>query len=198
MNYLLILVLILWIYILSVLKRAKLDFWYFLFGSVGMFIATVIVVQPFVTEPMQKAVAAVAGIMGDLTGLYHSYFQYGILFIDSGTTSISLYVDYECAGIIEILAFSALLWFFPVYRTYEKIMVNIVGFLTIFIANVLRIFLICVLIYFFGNSIYFAAHTIIGRIFFYACSIALYFYVFTKPQIVRQKVGRFRYDNSNQ
>lgn len=196
MNYLVFILLILWIYILTVLKRAKLDFWCFLVGSVGMFIAMVILVQPFVTVPMQKAVAAVSGIIGDLTGLYHSYFQYGILFIQSGSDSISLYIDYECAGIIEIFAFLALLWFFPVYKTYEKILVSILGFLTIFAANVLRIFLICVLIYFFGNSIYFLAHTVIGRIFFYACSIALYFYVFTKPQIIRQKVGKFRYDSN--
>lgn len=197
MNYILILSIILWIYILTVLKRAKLDFWFFLFGSVGMFIVLVVVLQPPASEPMQKAVAAVAGILGNLTGLYESYFQYGILFIDSGNASISLYVDFECAGIIEILAFTSLLWFFPVYRTYEKVMVNIVGFLTIFLANVLRIFLICLLIYFFGNSVYFVAHTIIGRLFFYACSIALYFYVFTKPQIVRQKVGGFRYGSDS-
>lgn len=196
MNYLVIIGIVIWIYILTVLKRAKLDFWYFLFGSVGMFVATVILVQPIVTEPMQKAVAAVAGIMGELTGLYKSYFQYGILFIENGTTSISLYIDYECAGIIEILAFSALLWFFPVYRFYEKIVVNLLGVLSIFIANVLRIFIICTLIYFFGDSIYFVAHTIIGRMFFYVCSIALYFYVFTKSQIVRQKVGKFRYDRN--
>ena len=30
---------------------------------------------------------------------------------------------------------------------------------------------------------YFLAHTIIGRLVFYACTIALYFYVFTKSQI---------------
>ena len=197
MNFLIILAIILWIYILTVLKRAKLDFWYFLFGSVGMFVAGVVLLQPLITVPMQRAVAAVSGIMGELLGIYKSFFQYGILYIESGNAAISLYIDYECSGIIEIMAFTSLLWFFPVYRTHEKIVINLVGMLVIFAANVLRIFIICTMIYFFGNSVYFVAHTIIGRLFFYGCSVVLYFYVFTKSQIVRQKVGKVSYHGSN-
>ena len=107
---------------------------------------------------------------------------------------MSLYIDYECSGIIELMAFSSLLWFFQVYKTYEKVIVNIIGFLFIFIGNVLRILLISVLIYYFGNDMYFLAHTIFGRLLFYAFSVVLYFYVFTRSQIVRQKVGKFKYD----
>ncbi|HZK70616.1 MAG TPA: exosortase family protein XrtG, partial [Clostridia bacterium] len=46
----------------------------------------------------------------------------------------------------------------------------------------------------FGGDTYFYAHTIIGRLFFYGCTIVLYFQVFTKSQIIRQKIGRFDYD----
>ena len=41
---------------------------------------------------------------------------------------------------------------------------------------------------------YYIAHTYVGRIFFYAATIVLYFYVFTKSQVVRMKVGSFSYD----
>lgn len=152
--------------------------------------------EPVIVAPLQKAVSAVAGVLGEATGVYDSYFQQGILFIQKGTESLSLYIDFECSGVIEMLAFLSLLWFFPVYELYEKIVVSIIGVMAIFIANVLRIFLICLLIYLFGNQIYFFAHTIIARIFFYGCSVILYFYVFTKPQIVRQKVGAFHYDRN--
>lgn len=43
---------------------------------------------------------------------------------------------------------------------------------------------------------YFVAHTIVGRIIFYGFTIVLYFYVFTKGQIRRQKIGKFNYDIS--
>lgn len=196
MNILGIILAIIWVYVLTILSRSKLDFWKFCLGSVGLFVLMMVWVEPLVTVPLTKAVASVAGILGGLTKMYSSYFQYGILFVSNGGSSISLYIDYECSGIIEIMAFSSLLWFFPIYSFYEKIAVNILGFICIFLANVLRIFVICVLIYFFGNNIFYFAHTVFGRLVFYGFSIALYFYVFTKPQIIRQKVGGFSYDNT--
>lgn len=194
MNYFAIILFVIWLYVLSVLRRGKLAFWHFLVGSVGMFVFLMIWIQPIITVPLAKIVAAVSGILGDLTGLYDSYFLYGILFINNKKGAISLYIDYECSGVIEIMAFSSLLWFYSVYQLHEKIIVNIAGFFAIFFANVMRIFIICVLIYFYGNDIYFLAHTIFGRLFFYACSVLLYFYVFTKSQIIRQKVGKVSYD----
>lgn len=194
MNYFAIILFVIWLYVLSVLRRGKLAFWHFLVGSVGMFVFLMIWIQPIITVPLAKIVAAVSGILGDLTGLYDSYFLYGILFINNKKGAISLYIDYECSGVIEIMAFSSLLWFYSVYQLHEKIIANIAGFFAIFFANVMRIFIICVLIYFYGNDIYFLAHTIFGRLFFYACSVLLYFYVFTKSQIIRQKVGKVSYD----
>jgi exosortase family protein XrtG len=194
MNWLVILLLIVWVYVLYTMKRADMGVWYFLFGSVGFFVFAMILVEPVVVAPLQKAVSAVSGMLGELTGVYDSYFQQGILFVQNGGESLSLYIDFECSGVIELLAFFALLWFFPVYALHEKLVVSVIGTFVIYIANVFRIFFICVLIYLFGNDIYFFAHTIFARIFFYACSVLLYFYVFTKPQIVRQKVGAFHYD----
>jgi len=187
---------IVWIYILTVLSRAKLAFFKFLLGSVGMFILIMFSVQSYITVPLAHAVAASAGIFGDLTGTFNSYYQYAIIFIEHGANSISLYIDYECSGVIEILAFSSLLWFFPLYHPLEKLYVNVLGIFWIFAANVLRVVIICLLVYFFGNDIYFFAHALFGRIVFYLFSIVLYFYVFTRPQIVRQKVGKFNYGNN--
>lgn len=194
MNGLVIVLAVVWLYMMTVFKRARLDFWLFLIGSVGSFVMYIILLQPILTVPLQNAVAAAAGVLGTLTGMYSSYFQYGILFIQTAEGSLSLYIDYECAGIIEIGAFVAMLWFFPVYHFFEKIVVSLVGVLSIFLANVLRIFVICTVIYIFGGDLYFVAHTIIGRLVFYAFTILLYFYVFTKSHIVRQKIGRFSYD----
>ena len=195
MNFFLIILFIIWLYLLTVMKRGKLAFWYFCFGSVGLFLFLLAWVQPIVTVPLTRAVTAVTGIIGQLTGAFDSFYQYALLFIKSGGESISLYIDYECSGVIEIMAFSSLLWFFPVYNAYEKIIVNIVGFLFIFVSNVLRILLICFMVRIWGNDIYFLAHTIFGRLLFYGCSVVLYFYVFTKSQIIRQKVGSFKYDS---
>ena len=138
----------------------------------GLFIYMLILVEPVILAPLQKAVSAVAGMFGDMTGIYESYFNKNVIFISTGDTNLSMYIDYECSGIIEILAFLALLWFFPLYHTYEKSVLSVVGGFAIFVSNVLRIFVICLIIYMFGESSYFIAHTIIGRLVFYAYKIA--------------------------
>lgn len=197
MNWLSVVFAIVWVYVLTVLKRCRLDFWLYLVGSVGMFLLCLIWLEPVLVVPLQKAVAVVSGMLGELTGVFDSYFQKGMLFIQNGGNSLSLYIDFECSGIIETMAFLSLLWFFPVYRPHEKIVVSIGGILSIFLFNVLRIYLICILIYFFGDGIYFYAHTVFARIFFYICTILLYFIVFTKSHIIRQKVGAFHYESNH-
>jgi exosortase family protein XrtG len=194
LNVLAIVIFIIWIYMLTVTKRGKLDFWYFIIGSVGLFMFMLFVIEPVVVQPLQRAVSVVAGMFGDMTGIYEAYYNKSIIFITSKGSSISMYVDFECSGVVEIMAFLSLVWFFPVYSAYEKIVVSIVGQFVIFLSNVLRIFVICFVIHIWGVDSYYIAHSIVGRIVFYACTVALYFVVFTKAQLIRQKVGGIRYE----
>ena len=193
MKILIAVLFVVWVYILTVLHRAKLPFFKFLEGSVGMFLILMATLQPIITVPLQKAVAASTGIIGDMTGMFYSYYQYSLIFVEHGFSSISMYIDYECSGVIELLAFSSLVWFFPLYNFIEKAVVNIAGILWIFASNILRLTVICIMVYVFGNDIFFFAHAIFGRIIFYGLTVMLYFHVFTRPQIMRQKVGKFSY-----
>lgn len=185
-----------WVYFLHLFTKAHLYFWKFLIGALGLFCMIVIFLFPILTDPLSKSVAALAGIFGNFTDWCSTYFRYGIIFIKTQTDTLSLMIDMECSGIIEISAFLSLLCFFDVYTNYEKVVVGICGFLWIEIANVLRIILIVIIVHYFGLSAYYIAHTFIGRIFFYLCSIVLYFYVFTKPQIIRMKVGNIVYGHN--
>ena len=84
-------------------------FWHFIVGSFGMFIMLMVWIRPLVVQPLSRVVAAVAGLFGDLTGTFTAFFKYGILFIETAEASISLQIDFECSGIIEIVAFVSLL-----------------------------------------------------------------------------------------
>lgn len=196
MKILIVFLLILWVYMLSVFKRANLYFFKFIVGAVGLFFFTIIILQPYLVGILSQLVTAVAGIIGEITNYYQAFYQYSLILISSGTSNVSMYIDYECSGVIEILAFTSLLWFFPVYSTMEKIMYNIIGVIWIFMANVLRIFTICILVYYYGNNIFYFAHTILARFIFYGLSIILYFHVFTKAQIKKQRVGDISYGDN--
>ena len=185
-----------WLYLLSVLKRGQLHFWRFVVGSMGTFLILMGSLQDWLTEPLARMVAALAGIVGTLTGGYTAYFKYGIIFITSQTQSMTLLIDYECSGIIEIIAFLSLLMFFEVYSRYEKVIISLIGIVYLMAANALRITLICFSVHFFGVPAYYIVHSFVGRILFYTLSVLLYFYVFTKPQVIHMKVGNFSYGNS--
>lgn len=197
MNWIFIAVLIIvWLYVLNVLTRAKMEFWRYMVGSMGLFIIMMVTLRTILTLPLARVVAAMAGLFGELTNTFVTYFKYGIIFILTEAGSMTLQIDMECSGIIEIMAFLSLLVFFRVYTVYERIVVGVIGTAYIMVCNAMRIVLICEAVHFFGTSAYFVAHTFIGRIFFYGLTVVLYFYVFTKSHIVQMKVGNFSYGNN--
>ena len=194
-NALALLCLIIWIYILTVFKRGKLDFLRYLFGAVGLFVFMMIFIEPYIIKPLANLVTSVAGVIGDITGLFEAYNDYSILFVTCDRTmeSLSLYIDFECSGVIEMMAFTALVAFFEVYEIWQRVIVSVLGCVAIFLSNVIRITVICLIIKIGGNSTYYIAHTIVGRMVFYALSIVLYYYVFTHAQIIKQRIGGFSY-----
>lgn len=194
MKYLIgIIAVFVWLYLLHVTDRAKLPFWHYILGAMGLFLLMMFYVRPVLTEPLARAVAALAGLVGKITGTFSPFFKYGILFVQSDVGAITLQIDFECSGIIEIMAFLALLVFFRVYTVAERVIVSICGILYIMLANALRIILICEMIHFGGLDLYYMSHAVVGRLVFYVLSVLLYFYVFTKPQIVRMRLGKFSY-----
>lgn len=200
MNVFAVICLILWVYALSVFKRGRLDFFKFIVGSVGLFIFMMIFLEPLLMGPLVNLVTSATGIVGDITGLFESYHDYSLMFVTCKATNeaLSLYIDYECSGIIEMMAFVSLLAFFEVYDIWQRIIVGVIGCIAIFFSNVIRITVICTIIRFWGNSAYYFAHTIIGRIVFYMLAVVLYYYVFTHAQIIRQKIGGFSYAANHQ
>lgn len=199
MNWLIIVCFIIWLYVLWVFHRGNLNYFQYLWGSVGVFVFMCIFIQPALTEILTQLVTSAVGIIGKVTGICEAYYEYSIIFIpkQSELSSISLYIDYECSGVIEMMAFVSLLAFFQVYEVGQRIIVGILGCISIFLFNVIRIVIICAIIYKFGSDSYYVAHTIIGRLVFYALSILLYYYVFTKQQIIKQKIGGFSYAEHN-
>ncbi|WP_034448452.1 exosortase family protein XrtG [Butyrivibrio sp. AE2032] len=188
----------LWVWLLLVLKKAELRFWKYIVGACGLFLILLILVRPWLMMPLARLVAAIAGIFGKVTGFYQAYYRYGVIFIESAKGAITVNIDLECSGIIEISAFVSLLTFYEVYNIPERIYVGIIGTLYTLLTNAFRISVICTMIHFLGTDYYYAAHTIIGRMIFYALQVILYFFVFTKPHVMRMKTGDFGYNKKDE
>lgn len=184
---------LLWIWLLGVLRKAGLKFWRYLLGSCGLFILLMILVRPWLVLPLARLVAAIAGIFGKVTGFYQAYYRYGVIFIESVKGAITVNIDLECSGFIEISAFISLLALYGIYNVPERIYVAAIGTLYTLLTNALRIAVICTMIHFLGTDYYYVAHTIVGRIVFYVLQVILYFFVFTKPHVLKMRTGDFGY-----
>ncbi|WP_220739391.1 exosortase family protein XrtG [Leuconostoc miyukkimchii] len=178
--------LIIWVYGLSVLKRAKTDAFYFLFGSIGLFIILIMVSKPYGVWLFSSIVTWGVGLIGKLTGLFTTLYSSHIIQVIANHRTSILLVDYECSGIIETTAFWGLIAFYPVYNGQKRFILGIIGMFWIFMANVIRLSVVAVIVYYFGDGSFYLAHSIIGRLIFYILAIILYYLVFTKGQLVNR------------
>ena len=188
----------LWVWLLRVLRKAGLKFWRYLLGSCGIFLILLILVRPWLVLPLARLIAAIAGIFGKVTGFYQAYYRYGVIFIESLNGAITVNIDLECSGFIEISAFISLLSFYGIYNIPERIYIGVVGTLYTMLTNALRIAVICTMIHFLGTDYYYVAHTIVGRIVFYVLQVILYFVIFTKPHVLKMKTGDFGYNKKEE
>ena len=189
-----IVLVVIWLLNLRIFYKVKNQAAFITIGMGGLFIFMMIFLRPIATMPLARIVAALAGLFGRVTGFFSAFFKYGIIFVETQGGSMTLQIDFECSGIIEIMVYIAILAFFKVYTISERAILSAVGVIYIILANALRIIIIATMIHFGGEQMYYIAHTYVGRIFFYAATVVLYFYVFTKSQVVRMKVGSFSYD----
>lgn len=178
-----------WLYLVSVLKRTQLVAFHFIVGSLGLFAILLIVSKPFIVPFMSQLVTFLSGLVGSLTQTFSAIYEHSLIYINNTQGVVIMFVDSECSGVVESAAFIGLLTFFPLYKNNEKIVLSFIGILWILMANVIRILVIAFIVFYFGQSAFYLAHTIIGRVVFYLLTIVLYFNVFTRAHITKQRLG---------
>lgn len=195
-NYELLLVVVLfiiWIYLLRIFKKRKLAAFHFMVGATGLFAFIFVLFKKVLTIWSAHFVLFVMDKIGTATGFFTVFPDYNLIFIDNKSAAISMYIDYECCGVIEILVIVCLVLFYPVFGYLKRVIYSILGAVYIMAANIIRLFVVSVVIYYFGNDSYYLSHAVVGRIIFYVLTILLYFYLLSYNQIKNQRVGIFDY-----
>ncbi|WP_252988659.1 exosortase family protein XrtG [Weissella cibaria] len=181
-----------WLYVLSVLKRIGWSAAYVVLGVVGTFFIIISLANNNVISFLMRLNTSGAGVAGMLTGFYTVAPTLGIIHIVSGQSAINLFITYECSALIELAAYIALVLFFPFFKNLQQ-RLKLLGFGVIYLllANMLRLTVTALIIHFLGLPSLIWAHVIVGRLIFYVLTIILYFYVFTRSQVLHIKIGRF-------
>jgi len=172
-----------------------MHFFKFLVGSVGLFCFAVYFGKGMLVGPFSYLVAYIVKLFENVFHFYKTSPMHSVVTVYHKQQAVSFIIDYECSGYIEAAVYSSALWFYPIYSVYEKAFNTVFGLVCIFGANVIRILFIAILVHIFGRNVLFISHTILARLLFFIIMIILYYIVFTKPHILRQKVGSFRYDD---
>lgn len=181
----------LWLYLLLRLARAGLTAWRFLLGCAGIFCFLALFVCPPLTDAYISAVCALARLVGGR--VFSFYDQYGILLVPVESGSLILPVDSVCYGLIGIAGYLSLLSFYGVYSLLERCVLAVVGGVCVWAADCVQLLLSVELTRLLGAGVYELGRGIIGRVVFVLLNAALYYYVFTKGQVARMKIGGFSY-----
>lgn len=186
---------IVWIYVLHVLKKEKLTAYFFFVGAAGFFTFVFTMLKDYLVMICVYVLESLLEIGSRILPFYTMYRQYNIMFINHESTAISLFIDYECCGFIEILVAISIIIFFPLFDKTHKFLYCVIGYVYTMLANLIRLIFISAVIYKYGNNAYYIAHSVVGRIVFYVFTLLFYFYMISWKQIKKQRVGRFIYDD---
>lgn len=186
---LLIVVALLWIFSLILFKKTKMNFFKFLAGSVGIFTISMIFFLPYLEGNLNVLISNTLNIIGRSTNYFQVFKENSIVSVDTRDGIVSIFINYECSGVIEMLVFTSLALFFPFGGRVRKILLTVGGNIFIFLANIIRVLFIIFVTKTFGASAFYFAHTLLARILFFVLMIILYYFVFTATHLRYQNVG---------
>ena len=178
--------------VLMWLRRAKTEAFKFCFGAVGLFLLLFFLTGPYLAYILQNIICFLMDLVAPESVL-SANITYGSLLVHCGNDDISMIVDYECCGMIEILAITCIMHFYPLYKFSQKLILTTIAIICTIFANIVRLFSIALIIHYFGTSSYYIAHSFVGRLVFWVITIVIYYYLLTYPHLHRQKVEVFKY-----
>lgn len=186
---LLIVISLLWIFSLILFKNTKMNFFKFLAGSIGIFTISMIFFLPYLESNLNIAITNALNFIGKNTNYFQVFKENSIVSVDTKSGIVSILINYECSGVIEMLVFTSLAIFFPFGGRIRKILLTLGGNIFIYLSNIIRILFIVFITKTFGVSVYYIAHTLLARILFFVLMVILYYLVFTSTHLKYQNVG---------
>ncbi len=172
------------------LRRHRRWLFYYVFGAFGFTLLVALLMRVSgLEEILTGAEVFQTNIVANLIGIPSEAMTLGRLKLEvDGGWSI-LQVNVECSAVLEMGALAGLLIFYPAFTVGQKIIKVTVGVVLTYLTNIARVLIILAIDYFFGINYVFVAHAAIGRIFFFVCVIAIFWYLITKPTVA--SIGNF-------
>jgi len=186
-----------WVALVLIMRRNRIWLFYYLIAAVGLCFGLVIVLRNLLPGESLLAMAtaygthALASLLDIPTRVFPS--APGLLLVlvivqQSGWTALQ--VGLESSGLLEMAVLTGLIVFYPGMPGFRRFLSLVIGLLATYIANILRVLLIVAVLHYFGKDSLLLAHTFLGRAFFFAVTVVIYWFLMTKSslQLLRERV----------
>jgi exosortase family protein XrtG len=175
---------VIWIGVTAWFWRRRRWLLFYISGALGLVIVTVVTMTAVGLDWRLEAlearqVIAIAGALGMNTELLGTCG----LAIENHSGWAVFDIGLECSAILEMAAFTGLVLFYPGFRWLRKAISIPVGVAATYTVNIMRILLIVAIIDAQGTDWVFLAHAVFGRIFFFALTVVIYWYIVTRPSV---------------
>lgn len=173
---------LLWAVAAFALQRARRWLLFYLTGGLGFVLVVLFWASALGFDTALEALEARQAVgIANLTGIALSLLGKTGLAIPNHTGWAVFDVGIECSALLEMSAIIGLVAFYPAFSTGRKLSSALIGTAVTYAVNIARIMLIVVLINSFGTDWVFAAHAVFGRILFFIGTVALYWWLITRP-----------------
>jgi exosortase family protein XrtG len=157
---------------------------FYISGALGLVIATVVTMTTLGLDWRLEAlearqVIALASALGMNTELLGTCG----LAIENHSGWAVFDIGLECSAILEMAAFTGLVLFYPGFTWLRKAISIPIGVAATYAVNIARILLIVGIIDAQGTDWVFVAHAVFGRVFFFALTVVIYWYIVTRPSV---------------
>lgn len=106
-----------------------------------------------------------------------------VLVIEQNVGWTMLRIGVESSGLLELSVLASLLAFYPGWSFSRRIRYLAIGLLATWAANIVRVLIIVVVLHYMGKSWLVLAHTYLGKLIFFICIVAIFWWLITRVSI---------------
>lgn len=183
---------IIWLVILLFFYHHRIWVFYYIWGSVGLSCLLILMVRGSPLEYLIERQTSlilhyVLSYLDILTYVFDKAPGTLLVLIKTDTSWTTVNIDIENSGILEMCILCGLVLFYPAYRLIKKVLLSLVGVMSVFLINLLRLLVVIAAINQGGRSLSFIAHTVFGRLVFFILIVVLYWYLLTRPSLQKTR-----------
>jgi exosortase family protein XrtG len=179
-----------WVALVWFFRRAKAWLPYFVLGATGSTFLMVVAARSFlpVEEWLRIATADSVVAVGRLIGLNTSVSNVRagellVISVPHHNQWTLLTIGIECSGLLEAATLIGLVAFLPVRSVSGRVAACAVALAATFAANVVRLLVIVASLVYGGQGTLNVAHVVLGRAVFFVLTIAIFWFVVTRPTL---------------